>query len=83
MGSVNSLLGSNFGQPGAPGFIPPSATGPVNQGAATSAAAMANRYSQLGFGGPGNAGGGAQPAPMGTPEAMDLGAAPSVAGGIP
>jgi hypothetical protein len=42
---------------------------------------MANRYNQLGLGGPGAGGG--TPSPMGTPEAMDLGLAPSLTGGIP
>jgi hypothetical protein len=42
---------------------------------------MVNRYNQLGLGGPGAAGG--VQTPMGTAEAMDIGAAPSVAGGIP
>lgn len=80
-GSLNSLLGSSFGQPGAPGFVPPAATAAIGQGAGQSIAAMANRYNQLGMGGPGM-GGGTQ-TPMGTPEAMDLGLAPSITGGIP
>ena len=60
----------SFGSSGAPGFVDPFAMGAVGQGAGTSIGAMANRYNQLGMGGS-------------TPELMDLGAAPSVTGGIP
>jgi hypothetical protein len=66
----SSFLGGPFGSPGAPGFVPPTATAGIGQGAATSEAAMANRYNQLGMGGS-------------TPEAMDLGILPSITGGIP
>jgi hypothetical protein len=66
----SSFLGGPFGSPGAPGFVPPTATAGIGQGAATSEAAMANRYNQLGLGGS-------------TPEAMDLGILPSITGGIP
>jgi hypothetical protein len=80
-GATSSFLGGNFGDPGAPGFVPPSASAAIGPGAGQSAAMMANRYNQLGLGGPGAAGG--TVTPMGTPEKMDLGLAPSVTGGIP
>ena len=60
----------NFGQSGAPGFVDPFSMAAVGQGAGASTAAMANRYNQLGMSGS-------------TPELQDLGAAPSVTGGIP
>lgn len=75
------FLGGPFGSQGAPGFVPPAASAALGPAAGQSTQTMANRYNQLGLGGPGAAGG-TQTA-MGTPEAMDLGAAPSVAGGIP
>jgi len=68
-GGLSGTFGS-FGEEGAPGFVDPFAMGAVGQGAGTSVQAMANRYNQLGMGGS-------------TPEAMDLGQAPSVTGGIP
>ena len=80
-GGVSNFLGGGFGSPGAPGYLPPAATAAVGPGAGQSVAMMANRYNQLGLGGPGAAGG-TQTA-MGTPEAMDLGLAPSTTGGIP
>lgn len=67
-GLANTFGG--FGSSGAPGFVPPTASSLIGAGAGTSMQAMANRYNQLGMGGS-------------TPEAMDLGAAPSVTGGIP
>jgi hypothetical protein len=67
--ATTGLFGS-FGQEGAPGFVDPFAAGAVGQGAGTSMSAMANRYNQLGLGGS-------------TMQAMDMGAAPSVTGGIP
>jgi hypothetical protein len=80
-GGVSSFLGGNFGSPGAPGFLPSGSTAAIAPAAGQSAEMMANRYNQLGLGGPGAGGG--TPTPMGTPEAMDLGAAPSLTGGIP
>ena len=68
-GAAQGTFGS-FGQQGAPGFVDPFAANQVGLGAGTSVAAMANRYNQLGMGGS-------------TPELQDLGAAPSVTGGIP
>jgi len=59
-----------FGSSGAPGFVDPFSMNAVGMGAGASMAAMANRYNQLGLGGS-------------TAEAMDLGQAPSVTGGIP
>lgn len=82
-GNIADFVGGPFGSPGAPGFVPPAATAGIAPAAGQSAEMMANRYNQLGLGGPGAAGGGAQQTPMGTPEAMDLGAAPSRTGGIP
>lgn len=64
-----STFGS-FGSSGAPGFVNPFASSAVTGAAGTNVAAMANRYNQLGMGGS-------------TPELQDLGAAPSVTGGIP
>ena len=78
---ISNFLGGPFGSPGAPGFVPPAATAGIGQAAGQSTEMMANRYNQLGLGGPGAAGGAA--APMGSAEAMDLGALPSVTGGIP
>jgi|SRR5215471_10085016 len=69
-GTVGSVLGGPFGSPGAPGFLSPFDIGAVGAGEGQSLTAMANRYNQLGMGGS-------------TPEAMDLGAAPSYTGGIP
>jgi len=60
----------NFGSSGAPGFVDPFALNAVGAGAGTSLQAMANRYAQLGLGGS-------------TAQAMDLGGAPSITGGIP
>lgn len=78
---MSNFLGGSFGSSGAPGFVPPAASAAVGPAAGQSEAMMANRYNQLGLGGPGAAGG--TQTPMGTPEAMDLGAAPSTTGGIP
>ena len=68
-GGATDLFGS-FGQEGAPGFVDPFAMSAVGQGKGTSLQAMSNRYNQLGLGGS-------------TMQAMDMGAAPSVTGGIP
>ena len=78
---MSNFLGGDFGSSGAPGFVPPAASAAIGPAAGQSATMMANRYNQLGLGGPGAAGG--TQTPMGTPEAMDLGAAPSTTGGIP
>jgi hypothetical protein len=59
-----------FGGPGQAGFLSPFDTGAFSSGQGTSMQAMANRYNQLGM-------------PGSTPEAMDLGVAPSLTGGIP
>lgn len=69
---ASSIAGGfgNFGESGAPGFVDPFSLAAVGQGKGQSLQAMTNRYNQLGMGGS-------------TPEAMDLGAAPSVTGGIP
>jgi hypothetical protein len=72
---IPNFLGGPFGSPGAPGYVPPSATASIAPMAGTSMATMANRYNQLGLTPPGGG--------IGTPEAMDLGLAPSVTGGIP
>lgn len=82
-GGLSNFIGGPFGSQGAPGFVPPAASAAIGPAAGQSVEMMANRYNQLGLGGPGAAGGGAMQTPMGTPEAMDLGAAPSVTGGIP
>jgi hypothetical protein len=68
----NSGLGSggSFGGAGQPGFISPFTSGAFNTGAESSLGMMANRYNQLGMTGS-------------TPEAQDLGLAPSITGGIP
>ena len=68
-GGLGGTFG-NFGESGAPGFVDPFSMAAVGQGKGASMQAMTNRYNQLGMGGS-------------TPEAMDLGAAPSVTGGIP
>ena len=81
MGSANDKLGTNFGQPGAPGFLPPAATAQLGPSLGRSVQDIMNMYNKLGMGGPGQAGG-VQTA-MGTPEQMDVGLAPSVSGGIP
>ena len=80
---ANNVAGlfPGFGTSGAPGFVPPSASAAIGPSLGVSEAAMANRYNQLGMGGPGAAGG--TQTPMGTPEAMDLGLQPSISGGIP
>jgi hypothetical protein len=78
---LSDFIGGPFGSPGAPGFVPPAATAGIAPAAGQSAEMMANRYNQLGLGGPGAAGG--TQTPMGTPEAMDLGVLPSLTGGIP
>lgn len=75
----SSMFGS-FGSSGAPGFVPPSATAALGPAMGVSEQAMANRYSQLGLGGPGTTGGAG---PEGTAEKMDLGQLPSLTGGIP
>lgn len=80
-GGLSNFIGGPFGSSGAPGFLPTGSTAAVGPAAGQSVGMMANRYNQLGLGGPGAAGG--QQTPMGTPEAMDLGAAPSTTGGIP
>ena len=67
---MSSSTFGGFGSSGAPGFVNPIALGGVESAAGTSLGAMANRYNQLGMSGS-------------TPELMDLGAAPSVTGGIP
>ena len=59
-----------FGGSGQAGFLSPLDTAAFSGGQGTSLQAMANRYNQLGMAGS-------------TPEAMDLGAAPSMVGGIP
>lgn len=81
-GIASSLFGS-FGQPGAPGFVPPTVNAPVNAAATSGAGALVNRYNQLGLSpqgatptSPGGGGG------FTTPEAMDLGALPSYQGGV-
>lgn len=66
----SSFLGGPFGSPGAPGYLPPTVTAPIGIGAGQAQDAMVNRYQQLGM-------------PNSTPEAMDIGAAPSITGGIP
>ena len=66
----SSFLGGPFGSQGAPGFLPPTATAPANVGAGQAIGSMVNRYNQLGMGGS-------------TPEAQDIGLAPSITGGIP
>ena len=78
---MSSFIGGNFGSSGAPGFLPSGSTAAVGPAAGQSIGMMANRYNQLGLGGPGAAGG--TQTQMGTPEQMDLGVAPSVTGGIP
>jgi hypothetical protein len=65
-----SGLTSNFGDPGAPGFISPFAQGAVQSAQGLGMQSMVNRYNQLGLG-------------SSTPELMDIGALPSVTGGIP
>jgi hypothetical protein len=80
-GGLSNFLGGPFGSQGAPGFVPPAASAAIGPALGQSETMMANRYNQLGLGGPGAAGG--TQTPMGTPEAMDLGLAPSVTGGIP
>jgi hypothetical protein len=66
----SSFFGGNIGSSGAPGFLPGSATAAIGPTMGQSMGAMVNRYNQLGMG-------------NSTPEAMDLGFAPSVTGGIP
>ena len=68
-GASQGVFGS-FGQQGAPGFIDPFAASQVGLGAGTSLDAMNARYRQLGM-------------PGSTPNLQDVGAAPSVTGGIP
>jgi hypothetical protein len=71
MGGNTSLgSGGSFGGGGTPGFFSPFDVGVTNAAAANSQTAMANRYNQLGM-------------PGSTPEAMDLGSAPSLTGGLP
>jgi hypothetical protein len=81
-GGLTNAFGS-FGSSGAPGFVPPAAASAVGAGAGTSIEAMQNRYKQLGL-----ADQGATPTSPGgtgptTAELMDIGALPSVTGGIP
>lgn len=79
---MTGALGS-FGQSGAPGFLPSSVTGAATQAGASSEAAMANRYAQLGLGSTGatptTPGGGLA---QSTPALMDYGLLPSYTGGI-
>ena len=70
MGSANDKLGTNFGQPGAPGFLPPAATAALAPAAGRSVADIVNMYNKLGMGGPGQAGG--TQTPMGDPEIRDI-----------
>lgn len=78
---MSNVVGGPFGSQGAPGFLPAASTAGIAPAAGQSAEMMANRYNQLGLGGPGAAGG--TQTPGGTAEAMDLGGLPSVTGGIP
>jgi hypothetical protein len=71
MGGTSGLgSGGSFGSAGQPGFISPFTSGAFGAGEGTSLGMMANRYNQLGMTGS-------------TPEAQDLGLAPSITGGIP
>lgn len=70
------MAGGGFGQGPSllhgtgPGFVDPFSKGAVSEAQGQSLKAMTNRYNQLGLGGS-------------TAEAMDLGNAPSLTGGIP
>jgi hypothetical protein len=71
MGGNTSLgSGGSFGGAGQPGFISPFTSAAFNTAGTQGAQSMVNRYNQLGM-------------PGSTPEAMDIGAAPSLTGGIP
>lgn len=78
---LSNFVAGPFASPGAPGFLPSGSTAAIGPALGQSETMMANRYNQLGLGGPGT-GGGQQTAP-GTAERMDLGLAPSTTGGIP
>jgi hypothetical protein len=78
---MSGFLGGGIGAGGAPGHLSPFDTSVANAAAGQSIQAMANRYNQLGLGGPGQGGG--TPTNAGTAEAMDLGILPSYTGGIP
>jgi len=65
-----NFFGGPIGAPGQPGGLSGCDIGAAQQGLGQSLTAMANRYNQLGLGGS-------------TAEAMDLGQAPSISGGIP
>jgi hypothetical protein len=67
---MSGFFGGGFGSPGSPGGLSGFDLGAAQQGLGQSLAAMSNRYKQLGLSGS-------------TAEAMDLGAAPSLTGGIP
>jgi len=67
---VSGFLGGGIGAGGAPGHISAFDTGVANAAGGQSMQAMVNRYNQLGLG-------------NSTAEAMDIGAAPSLTGGIP
>lgn len=67
---MSGFFGGGFGSPGSPGGLSGFDLGAAQQGLGQSLTSMANRYNQLGMSGS-------------TPELMDLGAAPSLTGGIP
>jgi hypothetical protein len=67
---MSGFFGGGIGSPGSPGGLSSFDIGAANQGLGQSLTNMANRYNQLGLGGS-------------TMEAMDLGQAPSLTGGIP
>jgi len=68
--SGGNFFGGPIGAPGQPGALSGFDTGAASQAMGLSLTEMANRYNQLGLGGS-------------TAEAMDLGQAPSISGGIP
>lgn len=67
---MSDFFAPNFGSQGGAGFVPSTATAAIAPALGQSQQALANRYQQLG---------GANS----TPEAMDLGLAPSMTGGLP
>jgi hypothetical protein len=71
MGS--SFFAPSFGSQGGAGFVPGAASSAIAPALGQSQQALANRYQQLGLGGQST----------NTPEAMDLGLAPSMTGGLP
>jgi hypothetical protein len=70
MGSAFSGSAPGVGSSGGVGFLSPFDQSGVQTALGQSTQAMTNRYNQLGLGGS-------------TPEAMDLGQAPSLTGGLP